>query len=257
MKSPQSDRPSHRLRRVPRVETLETRELLTVIITHHVPPISQIRPIPHAAAVSVGASSPIEQAKLGVTNVSQGNPGSATAPPPDAAGGLPTAHEVRRQKYVGRFKGDYILGPGRYTDQALALSSLGYGGSNQSFHLWTNMRIVVSNDPTVAPTGQIYIIPWNVGTTGTQLILDLTGDASTAVRGVPTHYTWSVDATSAGLYNSATGEGTLDITFFQPGRGTVPGSKRGQLQFAINGFVNVAGIFSDISVLGNLPNGRR
>ena len=244
-------------RREPRIEALEARDLPTVIITHHMVPLSRLQPTPRPAAASIGSHSAVEQARLGITNVPQGVPGTATAPPADASGGLPTAHEVRRQTYVGRFKGDYIIGPGRYTDQALALSSLGYGGSTQALHLWTNMRIVVSHDPTVAPTGQIYIIPWNVGTTGTQLILDMTGDPTTAVNGIPTHYTWSVDSTSAGLYNSATGQGAIDINFFQPGRGTVPGSKRGQLQFSINGFVNVAGIFSDLGVLGNLPNGNR
>lgn len=272
-------------RRTPHLETLEVRDLPSVLIAHHAvrlhPAVRSSAavqgPAPaaqaparqmtdglmsgvHADATTGTFASPTGVAHVGdgITSVNQGIPGTATAPPPDAAGGLPTAHEVARQTFVGRFKGNYVIGPGRYTDQARALTSLGYGGSNQAFHLWTNMRIAVPTDPTAPADGVIYIIPWTVGTTGTQLFLDLKGDQSTAVNGIPTHYTWTVDPGSSGLYanvgGQGTGQGTLDIKFFRPGPGDRPGTLQGQLQFAINGFINVSGVANVIGVLGNLPH---
>jgi hypothetical protein len=237
-----------RVRRAFRLEPLEARDLLSVLVTHHVG-------APHRGIHARAALTPATQ--VGITNVPQGPSGTPTAPLPDAAGGLPTSHEVRRQTYVARFKGNYIIGPGRFTDQAAQLGSNGYGGSTFDFHLWSNMRLVDPTDPAVAPTGQMYLIPWHVGTTGSQLYLDLTGDRATAVNGFPTHYTWTVDPASSGLYANATGQGTLDIKFFRPGPGPQPGMQQGQLQYAINGFVNVTGISNVIGVLGNLPNGKR
>ncbi len=159
-----------RRRRYPRLERLETRDLPSVV--------------PHPL---VAVSTP----SAGITSVLQGPTLTPTAPAPDAAGGLPTQAEVARERYVGKFKGDYIIGPGRFTDQALALSSLGYGTSTQSLHNNTQMRIVVSKDATVA-MAKYELIPPSVATTGATLDLDLTGDPTTDVNGVPTHYTWTV-----------------------------------------------------------------
>lgn len=236
-----------RRRQAPRLEALEARELPTFTLIHPAavsnPTVKALRD--RAAAVTTP--------DVGVTSVNQGVPGTPTAPPPNENGGLPTPHEVNRQRFVGRFKGSYVIGPGRYTDQAAALSSTGYGGANQSLHLWTNMRIVVPKDPKADILGQIYIIPWTNGTTGTQLVLDLKGDPTTSVNGFPTHYTWTVNGSSAGLYTEAEGTGTMDVKFFRPGRGPNPGTLSGQLQFSVNGFINVAGIFNNLSVLGNIP----
>src|SRR5262249_16002406 len=134
--------------------------------------------------------------------------GNAATPKPGDTMGTPTPHELRRQTFVGRFKGSYIIGPGRTSDQALQLSSKGYGGGNQARFWWTDLRITVPADPAVAVTGVIYIISRNVGTTGTQLFLDLVGDRATAVNGIPTRYTFTVDPSSSGIYANAGGYGT-------------------------------------------------
>jgi hypothetical protein len=237
------DRHRGRRRNAPRLEPLEARELLTFTLIHH----TQLAPPGTLAALASNAAAKAKAAQAA---------GPKVTPTADTTG-TPTPHEVIRESFVGRFKGNYTIGPGRTSDQSLQLSALGYGGSNQSFHLWTNMRITVPTDPSVPPTGVIYIISWNVGTTGTQLFLDLTGDPKTEVNGIPTHYTWTVDPSSSGIYANAagygTGHGTLDIQFFRPSPGKTRGTEVGKMNFSVNGLVDASGNFNVIGVLGNIP----
>src|SRR5438309_7932241 len=97
-----------RTSRTPRLERLEPREMPTFVMIHH----------------------------PGTPSTAQVHSAAPVAPPGASAGGeqlgTPTPHEIQRQLYVGRFKGSYTVGPGRYTSEAAALSSLGYGGANQS-----------------------------------------------------------------------------------------------------------------------------
>jgi hypothetical protein len=242
-----SGRGRHRI--APRIENLEARELLTFTLVHHTSLAAPGTLVALANRAALQATA---------TSVSGSASGSASNSPPsvDLTGTL-TPHELRRQTFAGRFKGNYIIGPGRTTAQAMQLSSKGYGGANQSFHLWTDMRITVPKDPTQPITGVIYIISWNVGTTGTQLFLDLVGDRSTEVNGFPTHFTWTVDPTSSGIYGSAggygMGHGTVNIQYFRPSPGTAPGIKVGKMNFAINGLIDTSGNFNVIGVLGNIP----
>jgi hypothetical protein len=230
-----------RCRRVPRLESLEGRELLTFTLIHQANITG-----PRTLAGLASRASALAKAS-----------GSASTPQTGDTTGTLTPHEVRRQSFVARFKGDYLVGPGRTTDQAAQLTSLGYGGGNQSFHWWSNMRIVLPKDPNAPVTGVIYIVSWNVGTSGTQLFLDLTGDPSSEVHGLPTHYTWTVDPASSGIYSGAagygTGQGTLDIKFFPEGRAQAPASQKGQLQFSVNGLIDTSGNFNVLGVLGNIP----
>src|SRR5262245_64010175 len=101
--SPNRDRgPSRGRRRTPRLEALEPRDLPTVLVGHHAPPLT-----PGVAADVQAESVPalVLTPQVGITNVPQGIPGTATAPPPNAAGGLTTAHALRRQTCVCRSKG--------------------------------------------------------------------------------------------------------------------------------------------------------
>jgi hypothetical protein len=240
-----SERGGHRI--APRIENLETRELLTFTLVHHTSLAAPgtLAALANRAAVQASATS------------GSGSGSSSTPPPSVDLTGTLTPHEIRRETFAGRFKGNYVIGPGRTTAQAMQLSSKGYGGANQSFHLWTDMRITVPTDPTQPVTGVIYVISWNVGTTGTQLFLDLVGDPATKVNGIPTHYTWSVDPTSSGIYGSAggygMGNGTLNIKFFRPSPGPTHGTQVGKMNFAINGLIDTSGNFNVIGVLGNIP----
>jgi hypothetical protein len=241
MHVPESDR--SRRRTTPRVEPLDARALLSFTLVHQ----TQLAPPGTLVTLAARAAAEAKAAQAAAPRV---------APAADTAG-TPTPHELHRETFVGRFKGNYLIGPGRTSDQVLQLSSKGYGGANQSFHLWTDMRITVPADRSLPPTGVIYIISWNVGTTGTQLFLDLTGDPRTAVNGIPTHYTWTVDPSSSGIYAGAggygTGHGTLDIQFFRPSPGKTPGTLVGKMNFAVNGLIDAAGNFNVIGVLGNIP----
>jgi hypothetical protein len=231
-----------RRRRNFRVEQLEARELLTFTLIHH------------AALTGPGALASLASGAADEARAAN----AANAPTPADTTGTLTPHEIQRQTFVGRFKGNYTLGPGRTTAQALQLSSLGYGGSNGTSFLLTNMLITVPTDPTQPVTGVVYIVGKNVATTGTQLIIDLQGVAgSPEFNGLPTQYTWTVDPASAGIYSNAagygTGQGTMNVQFFRPGPGPIPGSRAGQMNFAINGLIDTGGVFNNLGVLGEIP----
>lgn len=212
----------------PQVDGLESRALLTFVL------------IPRPAAVRAAAAAAAPSA------LSTGEPVAS----------LPTPHEIVRERYVARLKGSYTTGPGRFTDQSAQLASLGYGGSNQSLHLYSQLRLTVPVDTTQPVTGLVALIPWNTATTGSNLVLDLTGDpASVGSNGFPTHFTWTVNSTSGGLYAGATGQGTLDVTYFPTGRGRTGTTQAGRLQFAINGLVNTTGVGNDLAVPGSISRG--
>jgi hypothetical protein len=235
------DTDRERRRRSLCLECLEARELLTFTLVHQANvarPGTLVGLASHAAAVARASN-------------------NANAPMPGDTTGALTPHETARQSFVARFKGSYLVGPGRTSDQAAQITSLGFGGGNQAFHWWSNMRITLPKDPNTPITGVIYIISWNVGTTGTQLFLDLTGDPNSEVHGLPTRYTWTVDPSSSGIYTNAggygTGQGTLNIRFFPEGKGQPPATQKGQLQFSVNGLIDTSGNFNNIGVLGNIP----
>ncbi len=229
MSDPSRGRSPWRWRRTPRLERLETRELLSAL-------------------------EPRTTSTAGITTVQQGPLGTPTAPAADAAGGLPTQGEVRRERFLGQFNGDYIIGPSRFTDQALALGSLSLGSTNQASRSSTQMRIVVPTNPSVAPTGQISILSAYTATTGSNLVLDLTGNPATDFKGVPSEYTWTVDSSSLGIYQQAVGNGTLELKYGPPRPGPDHGQIQGPLEIVIRGFVDVTGTYSNIGGYGYMSN---
>jgi len=235
---PESERPRKR-RRAFRIEPLEPRELLTFTLIHHAPSLTP------AVLQAIQSSDAAKAAQ-------------AQAPPVTAtATGTPTAHELTRQTYIGKFVGTYTTGPGRYSDQASQTYTLGSGTSTQAFHSQYQMRVTIPKDPSTPTTGVIYLISPSVATTGSTLILELTADPNSIVRGLPTHYTWTVSSNSGGIYTNAggygSGQGTLDIHFIPGGKihGIVTGA--GKTTVVIKGLINVAGVFNDIGGPGNIP----
>lgn len=223
-------------RRKPSLETLEGRELPTFTLIQH----TALSP---ATLLALEAANAARQV--------QANRPSLMIPP----SGTPTPHELARQTYVGKFLGSYTLGVGRTSGEARQIYTLGSGTTNQALHGQYQMRVSIPTNPTVPTTGVIALFPTNVATTGSTLILDLTADPTSLVRGLPTHYTWSVDPGSAGLYTNGggygTGQGTLDIHFLNPRRGPAPATQSGKTTVVIHGLINVAGVFNDLGVPGN------
>lgn len=162
--------------------------------------------------------------------------------------GQPTPRTLHRQAYMAKFSGTYGIAPGAYTDQKLQGYVFATGGSNQSLHLELQMRFFIPKDPTQPATGVATLLPRNAATTGSTLILDLTS-VPNGSGSLPTHYTWTVDSSSGGLYTNGggfgQGQGTLDIRYLTGGR------RSGRASIVIQGQVNASGIFSNIASLGN------
>src|SRR5262249_20915741 len=68
------------------------------------------------------------------------------------------------------------------------------------------------------------------------LLLDLTADPAQRFQGLPTHFTWTVNGASGGVWTAATGEGTLDVHYTVTGgtRGEFP---RGKVTIVVQGRV--------------------
>lgn len=194
---PPKDRSRRSARRRPAlaVEGLEARELLTVIARH----------VNHAAAAAAAAAQATTDPALVVPAPLPSNQ--------DPNVSDPTPAELARQHFTLGLKGSFQTSRGRFANEPLQGLILATGGSNQSLHLNAQMQFFLYSIPGALPTGQIALTPKNTSTTGTLLLLDLTSDGSSSSHGLPTHYTWTVNSGSGGLYTNASGSGTLDVGY--------------------------------------------
>src|SRR3954468_22305434 len=154
------------------VEGLEPRDLLSVLPLHR----AQIARVAHAIT-------------------------SAQTPTPTPAP-APTPHEVVREQFSARFQGQFFTGPGRFTDEALRTQMNAGGTSNQFLHGNVLINIASPKDPTRPVTGTAQLFEKNVSTTGTILVLDLTGTAPADPTRPPSHLTWTVNSSSSGTYTN-------------------------------------------------------
>jgi hypothetical protein len=136
----------------------------------------------------------------------------------------PTNREIIRQAVAANFSGEYKTGPGRFSDQSLTITLVGFGGANFSFH--TNILGVLytpANPSTNSPVGLITLFPRNVLASGAQFSYDLTGIANDA-HGLPSKFMTVADqgesggialsaAASPGLPVPVTGMGFFQIHF--------------------------------------------
>ena len=130
---------------------------------------------------------------------------------------VPTPHELARQKFVAKFSGPFVTGPGRFLDQASQTFITGGGISSAFLHGNLQMAVYTPVDPKGQTTGIAALIVKNVSNTGNLLVLDLQGDTQSLDRGGrPTRFTWTVDGSSGGTFSGATGQGTVEIRY-QPG----------------------------------------
>lgn len=204
------------------VEGLESRSLMTVMPIVH----------PHAALAQ------------------------AVSSPPSASDlGPPTPHELAKQRFVSRLVGTFETARGRFQNEPVQVGILSSGGSNQSLHVESQMQVFLYSLPDAPPTGQIALMPKNVSTTGSVLLLDLTSDGASFSHGLPTHFTWTVNSGgSGGTWSNASGQGTLDIAYLlaRKPRGI---HAAGRVTVTIQGLVQTNhNLTNDIFLPGNRPN---
>jgi hypothetical protein len=166
----------------------------------------------------------------------------------------PTPHELARERYISKLVGTFVVGPGRFTDQAASVLILASGGSNQASH--TNLQMAIftpANTINGMTTAAVSLTGRNIGSTGSSLNLDATAPPPNNRVGIPTHYTWTVSSTSGGLYTASTGQGTMDIQFIPGGKIPKGATGAGRAIIVIKGMVNVVGISNDLGAPGSRP----
>jgi hypothetical protein len=176
-------------------ERLDNRALLSLLplLVHSQPQIHV------AASGAAGQGGGATSGLPGITN--------STAPP--------SPRELLREAFSASLSGPYSVAAGRFQDQARQIFIKANGSSNFSAGAELQMGIFTPADPTTGPiVGTATLADRAIGTTGSTLILDLTGDpASLDSLGRPTHFTWTVDSSSGGNFTNAAGQGTLDVRF--------------------------------------------
>jgi len=139
----------------------------------------------------------------------------------DPSAGVPTRREQHREAFSARFQGPFTTGPGRFTDQAAQTFVTGGGNSNMFLHADLQLGFFTYKNTSTPATGLAALIVKNVGNTGNELVLDLTGDPTTLDRhGRYTHFSWTVDGSSGGAFTGATGQGTLRLIYMPGGKYT-------------------------------------
>jgi hypothetical protein len=224
----------------PGIERLEDRELLSFYGARHaVPRFAPPRPV-----AQLGPAVPASGGTVSANNI-------VGAPPPDL--GAPTPKEAAKSHFVAKLSGSFETASGRYQKQPIQGELLTTGGSTQALRLQSQMQFFLYNDPNILPNGQINLSTKNVGNTGSALLLDLTGDPTSLVHGLPTRYTYTVNGGSGGFWLGATGTGTLDVHYVFSSRSQGIHS-RGKAFVVINGTVVTShGLTADIFLPGNRP----
>jgi hypothetical protein len=166
----------------------------------------------------------------------------------------PTQHEIARETIVSKFQSEYIVGPPRFTNQSFQIAIKGAGGSNQSFHMNVQMAVFMPKTPGEPITGVAALMPKNIAETGSVAVLDLVGDPNSLFHGLPTHFTWTSDSNSGGVYlfggGAGTGYGTLDIHYSPSGKLRQRATGGGNATVVVQGLINTGGVFSPIQVVG-------
>lgn len=166
----------------------------------------------------------------------------------------PTQHEIARETLVAKQVGEYIVGPPRFTNQSFQIALKTSGGSNQSFHMNLLGAIYMPKTPGDPITGVVSLLPKNVAETGSVAVLDLVGDPNSLDHGLPTHFTWTSDPNSGGVYLNGggfgIGYGTLDIHYTASGKLRQRATGGGNATIVVQGLIDTGGVFSPIQVVG-------
>ncbi len=149
-----------------------------------------------------------------------------------------TRREIAREKFTAGFKVSYGVGVPQNSDQARRVAYTGNGSSNRFLHGMLTMKIDTPGAPGAAFEGTATLRDRNVNNI---LLVDLQGDPTSLDRfGRPTRLTWSVNSNGSGTFTSASGQGTLTITYL-PG-GTIKGAGAGRAIVRFSGQVKTTGV---------------
>ncbi|MFO0958506.1 MAG: hypothetical protein U0800_13935 [Isosphaeraceae bacterium] len=137
-------------------------------------------------------------------------------------GSTPRPHEVRRQAFFAQYPARFYTGVGRFTDQKFQTFHQGEQKGQSNFFLVSEitMATVQPTDPGQPVTGQVYMFDRNASNTGNVLVLDLVNDGPLDKFGRPRRMTWTVNDSSGGSFQQATGQGTLRIQYKPGGKTT-------------------------------------
>jgi hypothetical protein len=177
----------------------------------------------------------------------------------------PTAQEINRQIFTGRWVGEYTIGPPRFSDRASTIHIWSKtGGSDQFLKGKLDMTLFPPADPAAAPTpgnpyanqltGVVGLFNQNLLQSGGVLVLDLSGPSSggSGPQALPTKLSWTYDNnTSAGQYAAPVqftqGAGALDLKWL-PDAHPKPGTMgSGKVIVTFQGLINSSQLVSAIS----------
>ena len=243
-------RPRHPRRRVPLVEGLETRELLSAAT------ISNVSSGPGLASTASLVNSPLIQE---FANLLYG-PNSPTPMTPS-----PTA--LKHQLFTATWVGQYTVGGPLFSDRASTIHAFAVsGGSNQFLKGKLNLALYPPADPSATPTpgnpyanqvtGVAGLFPENILQSGSMLVLDLDSKPAPGSNplALPTQLTWTYDSNaSAGAYAAPVeftqGTGAATIKWI-PDAHPLPGTMgSGKMIIVFKGIINLSRVVNPISKL--------
>jgi hypothetical protein len=270
----------------PVVESLEARDLPSSVLQKPAPArlehrahAAAVQSLAHPAAASSHAGAARNTAHTDSPNGLLGKqpPGSFLDPkviaqfanllygPSSPNPMTPTAHEINRQIFTGRWIGEYTVGDPRFSDRASTIHVWSKtGGSNQFIKGKLDMALFPPADPAATPTpgnpyanqltGVVGLFNQNLLQSGGVLVLDVSGAASagSGPQALPTHLTWTYDNnTSAGPYAAPAqftqGAGAVDLKWI-PDAHSLPGTQgSGKVIVTFQGLINSSQLVSAIS----------
>jgi hypothetical protein len=272
--------------RRPALEPLEVRDLLSTLSAPKAPARpgrvdlpAAIRTLAHRSAVESQLPGAANGAHIDSPNglVGKGPPGPFLNPrvieqfasllygPASPTPMTPTASEIKRQTFTGRWVGEYTVGPPRFSDRAGTIHVWSKtGGSNQFLKGKLDMALFPPANPGATPdpgnpyanqlTGVVGLFNQNLLQSGGVLVLDINGTNTPSANplALPEHLVWTYDNnTSAGPYAAPVlfvqGGGTLDLKWI-PDAHPLPGTMgSGKVIATFQGLINTSQIVSAVS----------
>jgi hypothetical protein len=232
-----------RMRRAarPRLERIETRELLSALTTGLIGTPQPSGSMLVSRSIDLQEARPSQITAASSFTPAQGNTfGVATgtyvngATSPLLTFGTPTPRELAREKFRASFAGPFYGGPGRFTDQAHIQYIRGLGTATAFLHGDFNMAVVTPTDPTEPLYGEAVLQDKNTNSGGLIGLL-LQGNRSDVDSfGRPTKLTFTSDQNIySGIFFVTSSSGTATIHY---------NNKNGSATVVFSGLMYVNGL---------------